>query len=216
MIKVSDILKKMVKNDQQLEFFLSNKLLNLTQFGKFVKPLIDTQMQKNVQLSAIVMALSRLQQKKYLKKARPRFSIRQLKLYTDLCTMSFDKNPRIHQEIQKLYNEAMNANVYFMISESSSEITLISKTEFIETKSIPRPKFKHMELSAISIQFDSKYLSSPGVITSILQKLTLQNINFVEITSTNTEISIFVDRTDVRLAFDTLYDSYYVNENDLR
>jgi len=209
MSKVSEILKNMIRNDQQLEFFLANQLLNLSRFARFIQPLVSVQMQEEVNLSAIVMALSRLQRKSYLKRERPRFRLKEIRVHTGLCTMSFNKSDEIHMEMQQLYRAAKEANAYFMISESGSEITFISKYEFIETQSISRPKYQHLQLAAISIQFDPKYLETPGIITTILQKLTLQNINFIEIASTCTEITIFVDDTDVKLAFDTLHDSFF-------
>lgn len=208
MLKISDILEKMVKNDQQLEFFISNRLLNLSQFAKYVQPLVETQMQKEVQTSAIVMALSRLQKKTIKRNEKQSFKISKISLHTDLCTMSFNKSPSTHQKIQNLHNTAINESAYFTISESTSEITIIASKEFITNHKTPTPKYEHPNLSAIAVQFDPKYLSIPGVMTTIMQKLTLQNINFIEISSTCTEMTFYIDHDNLRLAFDTLHDSF--------
>lgn len=210
MAKISEIIHAMIKNDQQLEYYISNKLLNLTQFSIHIKPLVDTQMKCNVPVSTIVMSLSRIQKRSILKVKRISFQIKQIKLHSNLCTMSFSKSPVVHQKIQQLYNEAIKNNVYFTISESSSEITFITKSDFMLVQTVPKPKFKHLQLAGITIQFDPKYLTTPGIITTILQKLSLASINFVEIASTCTEITIYVNDFDLKLAFNTIHDSFFV------
>ena len=42
----------------------------------------------------------------------------------------------------------------------------------------------------------------------ILQQTTLQNINIIEISSTFTEIVLYVEEQDTKLTFDTVYESF--------
>lgn len=208
MTRISEILEKMLHNDQQLAFFLSNRLLNLSQFANYIQPMIASQKKEAVSHGAIVMALSRLQKKTIAKQQQNYFKISKISLHTDLCTLSFNKSPSTHLKIQHLHNAAIAGQVYFTISESISEITIISKRDFILNQRLPTPKYKHMQLSAIAVQFDPKYLSIPGVMTSIMRKLTMQNINFIEMASTCTEMTFFIDQADMKLAFDTLQDAF--------
>ena len=208
MLKISDLLHKMVRNDQRLEYFVSNKLLNLSKFAKHIKPNLESQMEKELSVPTIVMALSRLQKKITVTEKQIEFKVRQFKLHSDLCTLTYNKSESTHREVQELYNKSTEQNVYFTISESSTEITFITKKEFLLQQSYSEPQYAHFDLSAISIQFDPKYLTTPGIITTILQRLTLVNVNFIEIASTCTEMTIYINQRDMKLAFDTLHDSF--------
>jgi aspartokinase len=42
----------------------------------------------------------------------------------------------------------------------------------------------------------------------VLQQVAVQGINVVEIASTATELILYLDQKDVRLAFDTLYQRF--------
>ncbi|KAA3626257.1 MAG: hypothetical protein DWQ02_20560 [Bacteroidetes bacterium] len=207
---MSEVLDKMIENDPQLAFYMSNRLLNLSQFAKYVQPLLETQIGQSVKTSTITMALSRLQQKTIRKFDKQQFRINRLSMVTELCTLSFNKTPSTHQKIQQLHNKAMAENVYFVLSETTFEVTIISKRSFIENSETPIPKFAHMELSAIAVQFDPKYLSIPGVMASVMHKLSLQNVNLIEVASTCTEMIFYVDHSDLKLAFETVQDSFFV------
>ncbi len=202
-MKLSLIIENIIKKDKQLEFYISNRLLNLSQFAKYIKPLISAKVDKDIPVTTIVMALSRIQKK--FNYVSDNFKISQINLYTELSTLSFDKTPETHQRIQDLFNQAMKTNDYFTISQGTKEITIICERSFIEKQKVPTPKFKHMNLSAISIQFHKEYLYTPGFMTAILHKLTMQNINFIEISSTCTEMTCYIDHSDLKLAFDTLH-----------
>lgn len=209
-MRMSEVLEKMLENDSQLAFYMSNRLLNLSQFAKYVQPLVETQVGQKVKSSTITMALSRLQQKTIQKFDKQQFRINRLSMVTELCTLSFNKTPSTHQKIQQLHNKAIAENVYFVLSETTFEVTIISKRAFIETSETPIPKFAHMELSAIAVQFDPKYLSIPGVMASVMHKLSLQNVNLIEVASTCTEMIFYVDHSDLKLAFETVQDSFFV------
>lgn len=209
-MRMSEVLDKMIENDPQLAFYMSNRLLNLSQFAKYVQPLLETQIGQSVKTSTITMALSRLQQKTIRKFDKQQFRINRLSMVTELCTLSFNKTPSTHQKIQQLHNKAMAENVYFVLSETTFEVTIISKRSFIENSETPIPKFAHMELSAIAVQFDPKYLSIPGVMASVMHKLSLQNVNLIEVASTCTEMIFYVDHSDLKLAFETVQDSFFV------
>ncbi len=209
-MRMSEVLEKMLENDHHLAYYMSNKLLNLSQFAKYIQPLVETQINQKVKTGSITMALSRLQQKTIRKFDKQQFKINSLSMVTDLCTMSFNKTPLTHLKIQQLHNKAIAENVYFVLSETTFEVTIISKKDFIRQVETPIPKYEHMELSAIAVQFDPKYLSIPGVMASVMHKLSMQHVNLVEVASTCTEMIFYVDHTDLKLAFDTVQDAFFV------
>jgi len=46
-----------------------------------------------------------------------------------------------------------------------------------------------------------------------LQRVALQNVNLIEISSTYTEIVFFIAEEDTRIVFDTLFQSFVVEQN---
>lgn len=79
-----------------------------------------------------------------------------------------------------------------------------------------KPKYINKDLSAIHVQFEEKYANIPGLIYHVIQCVTLQNINISEISSTYTNLIIFVDQKNTELAFDTLYNTFIAkNEHTL-
>jgi aspartokinase len=70
------------------------------------------------------------------------------------------------------------------------------------------PVHQHTHLAPVGEQFDRRYARIPGLLYTLLQRVTLQNINLIEISSTYTEIVFYVDEHDTRTVFDTLFQSF--------
>ncbi len=206
-MRLSEAIHKVVGDDQQLGYFISNRLINLSRFASYIKPTLESLTGKFYRDSAIIMALSRYQRKVDVT-YRPKLKISELEIHTELATMSFNKDHEVHEKIQSLFNKAMEEQEYFTISESNSEITIISKQDFLKRAKMPEPKYEHYDLSAITIQFERSMLEQSGAVAAILQRLSFQNINLIEIASTCTELTCFLEREDMKLAFDTLHSNF--------
>jgi aspartokinase len=92
-----------------------------------------------------------------------------------------------------------------------NEITLIidSANAALAGESFPaKPLFRSARIACVWMKFDEQYLSTPGFLFDILQQFALQGINVIELASTTTELLVYLDRKDTRLAFDTLYSAY--------
>ena len=60
MIKASDAVREIVDNDPSLKTGLAQQLMNLSQVARHIHATVEARTHKNVHLSAITMALSRL------------------------------------------------------------------------------------------------------------------------------------------------------------
>ena len=60
MIKISDAVREILDGSTFLQFGLHHKLINLSQLARFLHPLVEARTKKEVQRSAIHMALSRI------------------------------------------------------------------------------------------------------------------------------------------------------------
>lgn len=67
-----------------------------------------------------------------------------------------------------------------------------------------KPLFQNHAVASIGISFSEDYIQIPGFIAAVLLQLTVQQINLIEIASTFTELTLYVDQENTKLAFDTL------------
>ncbi len=212
MIKLSDALKEIIEKNPILKFSMYNGLFNLTKFAKFVKPLVEARTKKEVQVTAITMTLSRLQREL----AQNAVDIKGIKLenvaiYSNLQTLTYFKTNVIHEKIMNLHSEVQKRGDYITITEGMSEITLIIKNssrDLIDKSLSENPKNIQTDLNAIGINFAKEYTHYQGLIHMILQQLSLQGIDIVEIASTYTELFIYINKDDSSIAFDTIINSF--------
>ncbi len=213
MIKISDALAEIVHQNKIFEFGLNNQLFNLTQLASFIQPMIEARTKKEVKTSALVVALSRLQKKK--RKVAPKiqnFEIENISVQSGLCVMSFPKSTQIHECVNKAYNEVFAQNGYFTFSESTSEITIVFENKFCSTIekfiNAKDAKYKNSNISSIIIRFDEKYFEIIGLLHLLIQTTCLQGINLIEVSSTYTEFIFYVDKKDVKIAFETIFQAF--------
>jgi aspartokinase len=214
MRKISDVLSEIILQNPILEFGTSYELFNLTQLAKFLKPMVEARSQKGVQTSALVMNLSRWKkQHRHHSILKQQFVLKNISIYTEICTWTFAASPRTTQEIQKCYQKIQSQNGFFSIAETSHEITVCVEKKFetlISSTISESSKYENLELSCLDVLFDDQFTTVPGLLFTLLQKLAFQNINIIEIASTYTGLSFYLNKKDARLAFETLHDSFMI------
>lgn len=216
MLKIKDSIKEIIENNSFFQFGIYYKLLNLTRVARFIKPHIKAKTKKNVTESAILMCLSRIQNQTKRKIKDSNFKIENLTIHSDLCTMTFYKTKLIHEKINKIYSKMLINGNFMTISEGTNETTIIFENKFLnEIKKLinERAKFLKEKISSLCIKFNSKYLSTPGLLYLILQQIALLNINIVELNSTETEIILYLETKDIKNAFDTIYNKFINPKN---
>lgn len=212
MVKISDVLKELIDKNQFLHFGFSHRLLNLSQTAEWIKPLLKARIKKNVSTSAILMSLSRMvRTRSKILPSMQRMKVASMNVYNDLCELTFDKGSVVQQFLDKAYLQIQKRNGYMTISQGISEITIIVGHDclgIIKKEIRAKPKFVKDKLAALGVQFDSKYVTNPGMFYYLIQQLTLQNINIWEVSSTYTELIFYIAQNDIRLAFDTLSQAF--------
>lgn len=212
MIKISDALEDLVQSNPFLMHGLHHKLLNLSQVARFVQPLIAARINKEVQTSALLMSLSRLQTRfASSNKAKAiAFHVDNITVQSDLAIMTVEKSRESHRKVGSIYTRIQNAGGYITITEGLSEITIILDRDFlpIAQEALDKIAFKSSSVAALSVKFSEKYLRTPGFFFAIFESLAFQGINIVELASTTTELIFYLAPEDVQLAFDTLYNKF--------
>lgn len=212
MLSIPEAVEQAIEKDGFLHFGLSNGVLNLSKTARFIRPLIEARTKKIVSVAAITMALSRL---KMLKK-RTNFHLKQVKLNSinitkNLAEITYERTTATVAALEKTEKEVRQGGGYIVITFGTSELTAMVEEVFLPSvkKSVPAsPKVVLPGLVAVGAQFDEKYIPHVGMVYALIQQLTFQNINIIEFSSTYTELVFYLNKKDMKLAFDTLYEQF--------
>lgn len=216
MKSIADSLHVLVSENNFLQYGLQKKLFNLTALSRLLQPLIEVRTQKNVSLSALIMAVSRYQKRLARITRNPDvFIVHRIAVHTDLSTFSFEKTAEVLRAIHQLHTQVLKRCGYITICEGTSEVTVILGNTFeslVRKLLGKKEKFHNNHISALAMHFPAQYAAVPGFLSVVLQQTTLQGINVIEVASTFTEFVLYVDAADTKLAFDTLYHLFRVHE----
>lgn len=211
MIKIKDIVKNIIyKNDQAL-FALSQEFMNLSAYAKQIQKEVEDKTMKEVKVSGIVVALSRIQ--KELDKQHPliqEVSIENITAKSPLSEIVFPKTPKILSQLSSLYEKVDTKNDDFLtMTLSTSNITVICSdrlTSFILKHFSEDPLMQKSGLASLGISIDPKYYPKPNITYSLIQRIAQKRIPLAETITTYTEIIfIFEDKylSDVLSLFKT-------------
>jgi|SaaInlStandDraft_4_1057021.scaffolds.fasta_scaffold02980_7 hypothetical protein len=209
MIQLSQVIQTLVNRNPLIHYGMHHNLLNMSKVADFLHPMIEIRAKKQVSRGSIMMQLSRLQ--KNLQKITPdgiTFRTNNLTLHASLAVITYDRTATLLEKVNKIVSAQMTKDSFLALNRGSSELTLIVDSElssYIQNEIHAHPKNIIAPVTAITIHFSEKYADVPGFLYHVIQQITLQGINIVEVTSTYSELTILVAQKDARLAFDTLY-----------
>ena len=215
MIRISDALKEIIQSCDFLQFGIAHRLLNLSKVTTYIKPLVEARTKKEVTDAALLMNLSRLQRD--YSKIMPQicdFKLDNINMFSNLATITFDKTPNKSKKANKYYQYVKGKDGYINITESSTEITIIVDEKYLEDikKYLKNdPKYLNKDVVGISVSFTDDYYQQPGIIYILFQQLTLQGINVIELSSTFTELILYIEQKDIKVAFDSLLNRFFDN-----
>ena len=209
MLKINTALNSIIRENPFLEFGFHHGLFNQAQLSRYLNPMINSRCQKQVSESAIMMALSRLKTHTHQSPLKSeQYIIDKLTVFSGLATASYSRTSESHKKLNLLNGYITSRNGFCNVCEGMSEITIIIDSTYHQKliKSVSqKPLYTHQQVCSICVKFSEKYATIPGMLYMILQRVALQNINLIEISSTYSEINLYFDEQDTRLVFDTLF-----------
>lgn len=212
MKKLSDTLQQLITNNSFLTFGFQHRLFNLTQLAHYLQPIVESEAQKPASTSAITMALSRLQrQQPNLQSQHPTYRIENLSIHSGLATLTYYRTPEVMQGIEVLSEHMRKQQAFHSVTQGMREATLIMESTWFpiaKQKLGQHPRFEHIPIASVGVEFGQRYQYVPGLLHTVLQRVAMQNINIIEVSSTFSEIVVYVDEADVRRVFDTLYQCF--------
>ena len=214
MITITEALGQILRGNAFLEFGFRHDLFNLTKLARFLRPQVEARTAKETQETALTMALSRL------RRAGPApppdaeghdLTLESVTVHSGLALRTFSRSPALQARLAKIYGQVHEKNGFCDLSLGMREVTIILDARLRDwlDEAVPqRPVYRNDEVAAVTARFPERHIDVPGILYALMQRVTLQNINIIEITSTYTEISFFVAQSDARLLFDTFFESF--------
>lgn len=213
MITISQLVEEAVLKSPFLEEGLSRKLINLSALARELKPDFETRLYKDLEVGSIVMALKRFSSKLNSTHSQKLETI--LKNLTDftvrsnIVSLTYSARPELSHKQEKVMELANQITGSFLTITDG-----VFETAFFASASLEKVieenlkdedlKNKQTGLSSITIILPTQALDVPGVYYSILKSLAFNGVNFQEVVSSYTELTIFLKSENIEKAFAVL------------
>ncbi len=213
MITISETLMQIIRGNAFLEFGFRHDLFNLTKLARYLKPQVEARAAKETQDTALTMSLSRLRRQVPVAAAdnADGFVLESVTVHSGLALRTFSRSKALQSRLAKIYGQVHEKNGFCDLSLGMREVTIILDARLQDwlDEAVPqKPIYRNNDVAAVTARFPEHHIDAPGILYALMQRVTLQNINLIEITSTYTEISFFVAQQDARLLFDTFFESF--------
>jgi hypothetical protein len=207
------IVEEIIKKSPFLEEALAEGIINLSSLSRQIKPEIDEELLKDVQIGAIVMALKRLSPK-----FDPNLKIKVKKVISKLGDITVrsrityftfsNSETIIDKQAELLKRLKGKKDTFFAFSQGVYETTIIlSDSEHSDVVTLFNSETLIQEtsgLSSITIKLPSENADVSGIYYFILKKIAWEGINILDIISTTHEFTIIVNDESVDRAFSIL------------
>jgi hypothetical protein len=207
------IVEEIIKKSPFLEEALAEGIINLSSLSRQIKPEIDEELNKDVQIGAIVMALKRLSPK-----FDPNLKIKVKKVINKLGDITVrskityftfvNSDTIIDRQTELLKKLKGKKDTFFAFSQGVYETSIIlSDSEHTDVDDLFKSETLVQEtsgLSSITIKLPSENADVSGIYYFILKKIAWEGINISDLISTMHEFTIIVDDESVDRAFSIL------------
>lgn len=210
MITIAQSVEDIVVSTPFIEEALGRGLLNLSAYARTIRPQIQEKHLRNVTVASLVMALKRLQPRCRGRKVAlyDLVKLRDITVESSFIEYTFRNTPTLGKLQRLLIELAEEKELCMHFVQGIHESTLvvhhalekgvdrIANNEYVLSKIA--------ELSLMTIRLPADTVETPGVYYPILKALAWAGINFIEIISVSSELTIIFRDKDVDRAFSVM------------
>jgi len=212
MTSITDYVRNILDKNQFISENLRLGLLNTSQYARDIQAQVEAALYKKVKLQTIVTSLNRI--KTELENKIPvKFVVDDIQLKYPISDIVYHKNLDNYQRAASLHSSiGAEANNFFNLIVGNTETNI-----FVNSKYLPevlakfenqKPLYVRGELAGVILKFDAKYMNSPGGIFQVISQVSMSGVNIIEVLSTYTEITIFVDVADSQKVIEILKSNF--------
>lgn len=216
MLTIPNAVEEVIKKKPFLEGALVEGLVNLSALARKLKPEIEKQVGKEVNDSAVIMALNRLVPRLELMSAM-KFkkiveNIGDIIVRSNLSDYTFLNSPTLYERQAVLLDRVHSMkDIFCTFSQGIYETTIVVSDSL---GSVVDEVFASEEriastfnLSSITVKLPVENAICPGVYYYIFKELAWDNINIAEVISTTNEFTVVISDRDIHRAFSILMDA---------
>lgn len=213
MISVSQALDQVLRQRPLILEGLSEGIINLSSLARKIQPEVEEQLQREIKLGALIMALKRFEPGLtiYLSDKIKNVvgTIEDITVRSNLSSFTFQNSDNLSELQAMLIKEiATKKSVFYTISQGVFETTIIASDTI-------RLKLQHIfsdetlisqldNLSSITLRLPKENKEVPGLYHFIFSRIVWEGINVHEVISTTHEFSVVVKSDDIERAFSAL------------
>lgn len=210
MITIGELVQEYIKKHPLIEQAIEEDLLNYSSLARKIKPSIEKELMKRIEVSAVGMALRRAAhtiQKK--QQSYPIIRAEELIVRSRITEYTFAQSDTISSTVAMFLQSISKENKYFLaVTQGVFEVAVIMSKQY---EGRAKEMFKNEKvtscqegISAITLRLPKNNVFVPGVYHRFLKKLAWDNINIIDIVSTLTEITLLFSEDQVDRAFTLL------------
>ncbi len=210
---IPNAVEEVIKKKPFLEGALVEGLINLSALARELKPEIEKRVGREVNDSAVIMALNRLVPRLELvstmKFKRVVENMGDIIVRSNLVDYAFVNSPTLYDRQAVLLETVRKTqDLFCTFSQGIYETTLVVSRSiagdvdriFAQEQRIARTG----DLSSITVKLPSENTVCPGVYYYIFKELAWDSINIAEVISTTNEFTVVVSDEDIHRAFTIL------------
>lgn len=216
MLTIPNAVEEVIKKKPFLESALVDGLINLSALARQLKPDIEKKVGKEVNDSAVIMALNRLVPRLELMSAM-KFkkvveNIGDIIVRSNLADIAFANSHTLFEKQAILLDRVRSMkDVFCTFSQGIYETTLVVSNSIIglveEIFAQESLIAKSDKLSSITVKLPTENTVCPGVYYYIFKELAWDNINITEVISTTNEFTVVISDEDIHRAFTILMEA---------
>ena len=216
MLTIPNAVEEVIKKKPFLEGALVEGLINLSALARQLKPEIEKKVGKEVNDSAVIMALNRLVPRLELMSAM-KFkkvveNIGDIIVRSNLADYAFVNSPTLYERQAMLLARVRTMkDVFCTFAQGVYEATLVVSSTIVglvdEIFADENNIAKTVDLSSITVKLPAENTICPGVYYYIFKELAWDNINITEVISTTNEFTVVISDSDIHRAFTILMEA---------
>ena len=216
MLTIPNAVEEAIKNKPFIEGALVEGLVNLSALARQLKSEVEKKVGKEVNDSAIIMALNRLVPRLELMSAMKFKKVVQnigdIIVRSNLADFTFVNSPTLYEcQAELLERVRSTKDLFCTFSQGIYETTLVVSASMVtlveEIFSHEANIAKTLDLSSITVKLPTENVDCPGVYYYIFKELAWDNINILEVISTTNEFTVVVSDEDIHHAFTILMEA---------
>ena len=209
MLTIPNAVEEVIKKKPFLEGALVEGLINLSALARQLKPEIEKKVGKEVNDSAVIMALNRLVPRLELMSAM-KFkkvveNIGDIIVRSNLADYAFVNSPTLYERQAMLLDRVRTMkDVFCTFSQGIYETTLVVSSTIV---GLVDEIFADENNIAKTVKLPAENTICPGVYYYIFKELAWDNINITEVISTTNEFTVVISDSDIHRAFTILMEA---------